>query len=123
MTLTLTVETWLDNIIPRTDLLKPIPTFSNIPFQSQHHGKRKRSLEHAQPKNPQLNQQEYSEIERYPNKYPRIEPISQRTRSNLRRLTSEAMSQTPVNAQVWSDNSSVARPQLILHYVYSNLLH
>ena len=110
MTLTLTVEAWLDNIIPRTDLLKPIPTFPNIPFQSQHHAKRKRGLEHAQPKNPELNQQEYSELERRPNKQPRIEPISQRTRSNLRRVTVEAMSQTPVNTQVRSDNSQSLDP-------------
>ena len=111
MTRAFTVEAWLDNIIPRTDLLKPIPTFSNIPFQSQHHGKRKRSLEHAQPKNPQLNQQEYSELERHPNKQPRIEPISQRTRSNLRRATVEGLSQTPVNAQVWSETPQSLDPK------------
>lgn len=102
MTLTLTVEAWLDNIIPRTDLLKPIPTLSNIPIQSQHQGKRKRGLEHAQPKNPELNQQQYSEPAHRPNKQPRIERISQRTRSNLRRGTVGAnMSQTPACAQVW----------------------
>ena len=101
MTLTLTVEAWLDNIIPPTDLLKPIP---KIPFQSQHHGKRKRGLEHAQPKNPELNRQEYSKLERRPNKQPRIEPISQRTRSNLRRGTVGAnMSQTLAFAQVWKE--------------------
>ena len=110
MTPVLTVEAWLDNIIPLTPLLKPICTLSDVPCQFRHHGKRKRSLELEQPKNPELNQQEDSELAQRPNKQPRIEPISQRTRSNLRRATTQAiMSQTPVYAQVWSENSSVSR--------------
>lgn len=124
MTQTLTVEAWLDNILssasssdvasiipvtpptaietennPDTDtvtghVLRPIRT-------SQHCGKRKCSLEHEQPKSPQSNQQQYSEPAHRPTKHPRIEPVSQLTRSNLRRATVEAiMSQTPVYAQV-----------------------
>ncbi len=111
MTRTLIVEAWLDNILssawssdvtsiaPLTPPLTEIETetTTNIPSQFQHCGKRKRSLELEQPKNPELNQQQYSEHARRPNKQPRIEPFSQLTRLNLRRAI---MSQTPVYAQV-----------------------
>ena len=131
MTQTLTVEAWLDNlfssasssdvasITPLTPLtetetetntntgtvnghaLKPIRTSSDIPSQFQHCRKRKRSLELEQPKNPELNQQPYSELAHRPNKHPRIRFISQLTTLNLRRATIEAtMPQTPVYAQV-----------------------
>ena len=124
-----TVEAWLDSIVPHTPLLKeiktktnthnppvtshvlkPTPTASDIPSQFQHYGKRKRGLKLEQPKLPKLNQQQHSEPAHRPNKQPRIEPISQRTRSNLRRATVKAISRTPVYAQVWTENFSVSRP-------------
>ena len=81
--------------------LKSIRTSSAIPPQFQHCRKRKRSPELEQPKYPELNQQQYLELAQRPNKQPRIEAISQLTRSNLRRAAVEAiMSQTPVFAQV-----------------------
>lgn len=123
MTRTFAVEAWLDNIIPLTPLLKPICPSSTISDQFPHYGKRKRGPEHEQPPNPELNQQQYSALTHRPNKQPRIEPVSQRTRSSLRKATVKAMSRTPVYAQVWSENFSVSRPQLILHCPYSNLLH
>ena len=79
----------------------PVRISSDIQSQLQYCGKRKRSLELEEPENPELNQQQYLELARRPNKQPRIEAISQLTRSNLRRATVEAiMSQTPVHAQV-----------------------
>ena len=128
MTRAFTVEAWLDNIIPPTPLpkiktktnthippvtshvLKPTPTVSDIPSQSQHHGKRKRGFEFEQPKIPELNQQQYSEPAHRPNKQARIEPSSQHTRSSLRKATVKAISRTPVYAQVWRENFSVSRP-------------
>ena len=104
------VEAWLENIIPLTPLLKPICASSTISDQFRHYGKRKRGLELEQAKIPELNQQQYLEPAHRPNKQPRIEPISQRTRSNLRRATVKAMSRTPVYAQVWTENFSVSRP-------------
>ena len=115
-----TVEAWLNNTGPFTPLrkeiktktnthappvtshvLKPTPTASDIPSQFQHYGKRKRGLELEQPRILELNQQQYSEPAHRPNKQPRMEPISQRTRSNLRRATVGAnMSRTQVFAQV-----------------------
>ena len=106
---TLAVEAWLNNIIPLTPLLKPICTSSDIPFQSQHHGKRKRNLQLEWPKNLELDQQQNSDLAHYLKKRPRIEPISQRTRSNLRIATVKAISRTSVYAPVWTENFSVSR--------------
>ena len=80
---------------------KPVRTSSDIQSQFQYCGKRKRSLELEEPEIPELNQQQYLDLARRPTKQPRIEAISQLTRSNLRRATVEAvMSQTPAHAQV-----------------------
>ena len=81
--------------------LKQIRTSCDIPSQFQYYGKRKRSLELEQPKNPDLNQQQDSELAQRPNKQPHIKPSSQLTRLNLRKATfQDIMSQTPVYAQV-----------------------